>query len=137
MILEIRRKGYFMRIVIPVWGDRISPVLDTALRLLVIDFKDYKEFNRFMSDIGEEDLSWKCHRIKGLSPDILICGAVSHFFLDMLVGSGVNVIKHISGRIEEVLEEYFKGNIYNSRFLMPGCKKQGYVCGRKKKFIRQ
>jgi hypothetical protein len=41
----------------------------------------------------------------------------------MLLASGLEVIQEISGRTEEVLEAYLKGNIYNAKFLMPGCKR--------------
>jgi predicted Fe-Mo cluster-binding NifX family protein len=58
-----------------------------------------------------------------LDVDILICGAVSYTFLQMLQSSGLEVIQQISGQVEEVLKAYLKGNIYNTKFLMPGCKR--------------
>lgn len=126
-----------MRIAIPIWEDKVSPVFDTALRLLVIDFEKDREASRLAYHIGEQDLSWKCHRIESLNPDVIICGAISHFFLNILRATGIEVIEHISGRTEEVLEAYLKGDIFNSRFLMPGCKKRGYGCGGRKNFRRQ
>jgi predicted Fe-Mo cluster-binding NifX family protein len=112
-----------MKIAIPIWEDKVSPVFDTALRLLVVEIKDKKEASRFMYYIGDEDLTRRCQHIRTLNVDILICGAVSYAFLQMLQSSGLEVIKHISGQVEEVLKAYLKGNIYNTRFLMPGCKR--------------
>lgn len=126
-----------MRIAIPVWGDKVSPVFDVALKLLVIEFDNSREVSRLVYHIEEEDLLWKCHRIKSLDPDIIICGAVSHPFLNMLKAVDLDVIEHISGRIEEVLEAYLNGDISNSRFLMPGCKRKGNRCGRRKKVVWQ
>src|SRR4030042_3231664 len=116
-----------MNIVIPIWEDKVSPVFDTALRLLVVEVKDNKEASRFIYYIGDVDLTRRCQHIRTLNVDILICGAVSYPFLQMLQSSGLEVIQQISGRVEEVLKAYLKGDIYNTRFLMPGCKR--YRCG--------
>lgn len=126
-----------MRIAIPIWEDKVSPVFDTALKLLVVDLEKNRESSRLVYHIGEEDLSWKCHRIESLAPDVIICGAISQFFLNILRASDMKVIEHISGRTEEVLDAYLKGNIMNSRFLMPGCKRQRRGCGGRKKTVWQ
>ena len=112
-----------MKIAIPIWEDKVSPVFDTALRLLVVEVKDKKEASRFIYYIGDEDLTRRSQHIRTLNVDILICGAVSHYFLHMLLSSGLDVIQQISGSAEEVLDAYIKGNINNARFLMPGCKR--------------
>jgi predicted Fe-Mo cluster-binding NifX family protein len=126
-----------MKIAISIWEDKVSPVFDTALKLLVIEFEDRKEISRLELHIGEEDLLWKCHKIQEVTVDVIICGAVSHLFLNMLKGIGINVIQHISGKTEEIIEAYLKDDIYNARFLMPGCKRDGYRCGGRKKIILQ
>jgi len=118
-----------MRIAIPVWEDKVSPVLDTALKLLVVETRDRREMSRFVYHIDENDLSYKCHRIKKLDLDILICGAVSHAFLQMLLASGLDVIQEISGPAEDVLRAYLRGNIFQPRFLMPGCNRGHHRCG--------
>ena len=115
-----------MRIAIPVWEDKVSPVFDTALRLLVVEVEGRKESSRFIYTMEEHDPTRKCFRIRKLDVDILICGAVSHPILHMLLASGLDVIQQISGRAEEVLHAYLQGNIFQSRFLMPGCR--GYRC---------
>lgn len=119
-----------MKIAIPVWEDKVSPVLDTALKLLVVEAKDRREMSRFVYHIDENDLSYKCHRIKKLDLDILICGAVSHGFLQMLLASGLDVIQEISGPVEDVLKAYLQGNIFQPRYSMPGCKRGRHRCGR-------
>jgi len=126
-----------MRIAIPVWEDKVSPVFDTALKLLVVELDNQKEISRLAYHIGEEDLLWKCRRIKELSPQVVICGAVSHLFLNMLKAADLDVVEHISGRVEDVLDAYLKGDILNSRFLMPGCKRHGYGCGGMNKITGQ
>ena len=125
---HILGKGILMRVAIPVWEDKVSPVFDTALKLLVIDCEDQREVSRLVYHIGEDDLLWKCHRIASLAPDVIICGAVSHLFLNILRAADLEVIEHVSGRAEEVIEAYLKGDVLNSRFLMPGCRRQRTRC---------
>ena len=125
-----------MKIAIPIWEDKISPVFDTALRLMVVDIEGKKELSRTVYYIDEQDLLRKCQRIRTLDVDILICGAVSHSFLKILNANGLEVIEEISGRAEEVLEAYLNGEIFNSRFLMPGCGKHRNRCLKKKQNIQ-
>ena len=112
-----------MRIAIPLWEDKVSPVLDTAARLLVIEVENQKEASRFETYLDEEDLSRRCYRIRGLAVDTLICGAISRPFSRMLLASGIDIIPEISGPIDDILDAYLQGNLFHSRFLMPGCKR--------------
>lgn len=114
-----------MRIAIPIWEDKVSPVFDSASRLLVIDLENMQELSRLVYPIGE-DLPCKCRKIRSLCPDVIICGAISHLLSSMLNSMGIDVIPQVSGRTEEVLEAYLEGDIFDSRFLMPGCRRKGY-----------
>ena len=112
-----------MKIAIPIWDDKVSPVLDSASRLLIVETEDRNIVSRFEIYLDEHDLSRRFFRIQNMEIDILICGAISHAFSRMLTGSGVEVIPEISGQAEEVLKAYFQGELFNPRFLMPGCKR--------------
>jgi predicted Fe-Mo cluster-binding NifX family protein len=112
-----------MRIAIPIWDDKVSPVLDTASRLLIVEVDDREETSRFEICLDGQDLSRRCLRISGVKVDTLICGAISNLFSRMLMASGVDIIPEISGYTEEVLEAYLKENLFHPRFLMPGCKR--------------
>ena len=112
-----------MRIAVPIWEDRVSPVLDTASTMLIVEVEDQKEASRFETFLDEQELHRRCMRIQGLGVNVLICGAVSRPFLRMLSASGMDIIHGISGNPEDVLEAYLKGILYHERFLMPGFKK--------------
>ena len=112
-----------MKIAIPVWDNRISPVFDTASRLLIVEVEDQKEASRFETALDDQELSRRCLRIQGMEIDMLICGAISRPFLRMLATLGIDVVPGISGHPEEVLEAYLQGTLFHSRFLMPGCRR--------------
>ena len=114
-----------MRIAIPIWENKISPVLDTASRLLVVEVEDRSEASRFEIYLDEEQVSRRCFRIQGLGIDMLICGAISRPFYRMLMASGVDVIPGISGQAEDVLKACLHGKLADSKFFMPGCRGNG------------
>ncbi len=118
-----------MRIAIPIWDDRVSPVLDTASWLLIVEVEDRGETSRFEVYLDDKELSRKCLSIRGMEVDTLICGAISHPFSMMLTASGIDIIQEISGLADEVLEAYLQGNLFHSRFLMPGCKRYRFKNG--------
>jgi predicted Fe-Mo cluster-binding NifX family protein len=109
-----------MRIAISIWEDKISPVLDTAAKLLIIDIDTQKEISRFEASMLERDMSQRYSFIRGLDLDVLICGAVSRQFSGMLKASGIKIISGISGPAEDVLKAYLQGNLLHSGFFMPG-----------------
>lgn len=111
-----------MRIAISIWEDKISPVLDTASKLLIIDNKTQKESSRFEANLLEQDMSQRCSFIRKLDLDVLICGAVSRQLSGRLKASGIKIISGISGPAEDVLEAYLQGDLLHSGFFMPGSK---------------
>ena len=127
-----------MKIAIPNWEDVISPVLDTASMLLIIEVEETgNEISRFQIYLDEQNLVRRCLRIQGLGINTLICEAVSRPFLTMLEAAGIDVIPEISGRTEEILEAYMHGQLFHSKFLMPGCKRTRLRHGKKNdKFMK-
>lgn len=119
-----------MKVAIPIWGDRISPVLDTATRLLVVDTGG-PETARFVVDLQGDDIVRRCARIGKLEVGTLICSAVSNPFRQRLVALDIQVIQGISGPVEEILAAYLQGNLFQEAFLMPGCRRgrQGRCSG--------
>ena len=111
-----------MRIAVPIWDDKISPVFDTASRLLIINTKNIGEVERFETYLGEQDISKRCLFIHALKLNVLICGAISRPFSMLLMSAGIKIISGISGLAEDVLNAYLHGSLSNSKYLMPGCK---------------
>jgi len=111
-----------MRIAVSIWVDKVSPVLDTAAKLLIIEGENQKKTSCFEVYLLEQDIPQRSSFIRGLDLDVLICGAVSRQLEGMLQASDIKIISGISGLAEDVLEAYFQGALLNSDFLMPGRK---------------
>lgn len=113
-----------MKLAIPVWENKVSPVLDTALRLLVVEVKEDGNLSRFEIFLDERDLTRRCLRIQGLGIDTLICGAVTRHFSEMLKASGIDIIPGISGQPDEVLNACLEGSLVHAKYLMPGLSRE-------------
>ena len=117
---------HVMKVALPKWGERVSPVFDVARCLLVVDVEDGAEIARQEHSVQEEGLVRRATRVSDLGVRVLICGAISMPLEQMLTSAGVQVIPHTCGLVEAVLQAFVSGTLaQQQRFLMPGC------CGRR------
>ena len=121
-----------MKIAIPVWQDNISNVFDFADKLSLAEIEGQTEKNRLEISLPNEPIPQKAGRLKELDVDVLICGAISKSLAFLIIGAGIKIIPFVSGQIDEVLIAYIGGQLKDSRFLMPGCRRgarKGFVKG--------
>jgi predicted Fe-Mo cluster-binding NifX family protein len=119
-----------VKVAIPAWNERVSPVLDVARQLLVVDVGTNAAVARRKAHLDETHLAARCKRICELGVEILICGAVSRPLEVALLSAGVRVIPRTCGPVEDVLRAFLSGRLTDEMFLMPGC------CGRQRR-LRQ
>jgi predicted Fe-Mo cluster-binding NifX family protein len=109
-----------MKVAIPYWQDRVSPVFDVAGNLLLIEMDDGTEQRRETTRLGSTEPGARAKQLAGTGADVLVCGAISRPLEAALVASGVRVIPQICGQVEEVLAAFLKGRLTEEAFLMPG-----------------
>lgn len=111
-----------MRVAIPIWAGRVSPVFDVARELLVTDFDHDVELRRETRAIDSIGIAQRVESLGALGVQVLICGAISQPLETMVTASGVRVLPHICGDVEEVLRAFRTGRLGEDRLLhMPGC----------------
>ena len=111
-----------VRIGIPVFHHRVSPVLDTCTRLLIIDFEGQTEVDRREVVFDVYAPSERMEIGKKLNPDAIICCGVSDVFERMLRAAGINLIWGIGGDVQQVAEAFLGNRLDAPRFRMPGFK---------------
>jgi predicted Fe-Mo cluster-binding NifX family protein len=109
-----------MRIAIPHWQGRVSPVFDAAGSVLLIDIEDGGESQRRERRLTRTDAAARASEFLKLGADVLICGAISAPLEAALVSSNVEVIGFICGPVEEVLAAFLKNELSDTAFGMPG-----------------
>ena len=129
-----------MKIAVPVWDGKVSPVLDTAERLEVFDLEEGKILSREEISIGGRGIQEKAHIIAD-NARVLICGALSNQLVSYLEGIGLEVYPWFMGDVERLIGIFAVGNFPGIEFSMPGCKGKRYGhrrgrnrCGRSRKF---
>ncbi|NIA13216.1 MAG: hypothetical protein GWP08_03985 [Nitrospiraceae bacterium] len=105
----------------PKSNDWISPVLDVAGKLLLVDCDGDQPGKEWVESISEMELAPRAMRIASLGVDVLICGAVSRPLESILLSNGVRVLPEVCGPVQDVLRAYLSGQLDDRAFRMPGC----------------
>jgi predicted Fe-Mo cluster-binding NifX family protein len=131
-----------MRVAIPIWEGRVSPVMDTAGRLLVVAVDgDQVEWQKVF-DIRMDDASGCMKIMTEQQIDLLICGAISRRLEQTLASSGIEVIPWFRGAVREIIAAHLKGRLNNDDFFLPGRgrrhrgRRKGHRTGRQGGFRR-
>ena len=109
-----------MKVAMPVWEGRISPVFDVSRRLLVAEVKEGIEVDRCEVPLEEESLPHRAGRMVDLGADVLICGGISRSLADALNVFKIRVVSGTTGEMKQVLTAYFRGELPGPQFAMPG-----------------
>jgi predicted Fe-Mo cluster-binding NifX family protein len=112
-----------MRLAIPVWNDRVSPVFDTASCLMLLDLAEGVEQGRRLVEVVEASFpTQRAKRLAELGVNVLICGAISRPLATCLAVAGIVLIPWVAGPVEDVLRAYLAGRLSEPRWRMPGCR---------------
>ena len=114
-----------MKVAVPVWQNRVSPVFDVAQNLLILDVKNGREASRTEHFIGNLHSDGRSKRLVDFDIDVLLCGAISRPLANEIMASGIEVVSWLTGPVEELLDRYITRRPLEGQFLMPGCRR-GY-----------
>jgi len=110
-----------MKIAVPAWEGRISPVFDTARHILCFDVENGVGRPAGETEVSSGDPQAKLKRLQELGVNVLICGAVSRPFATMLSGMGIRLVPFLAGDVEQIVNAFAVGKLEGVRFHMPGC----------------
>jgi predicted Fe-Mo cluster-binding NifX family protein len=106
-----------MRVALPVWKARISPVFDVATQVRVIEVEDG-------AATSQRDLRLaypgRVARLEELGIDVLICAAISRPLEAAIWVAGIEVVSEICGPVEAVIEAFLDGSLEKGGYFTPG-----------------
>lgn len=108
-------------VAIPIWQERVSPVLDTATRLLIVRQQRGEAVERREATLGVLTPEVLARSVAELGVEVLLCGAVSEGLRRALESAGVRVVPDLCGEVEAVLRAFARGRLNREEFAMPGC----------------
>jgi predicted Fe-Mo cluster-binding NifX family protein len=115
-----------MNVAITVWGNRISPVFDSAQTLLVAEIREDQVVGRKLQLFQATMFDRFLRLLEELDVRVLICGALCEGPARILESHDIEVIPFLTGEVEKILECYVQEKDLNE-FAMPGCR-HGRCC---------
>ena len=117
-----------MKIAVPVWDQRVSPVLDTADRVLIYEVEGSTITPCGEVFLGQSETVERA-RIISEAADVLVCAALSQPLESCLAGYDVDVRGWLMGDPRGLVEIVAYGNDPGSEWYMPGCgRRRGAGC---------
>ena len=110
-----------MKVAVPVWQGRVSPVFDVAGQLLLVEFVGGVEKSRRDHMLVDAEPQQRAVQLSELEVETLICGAVSQPLESLLTENGIKVYGRVCGNLDDVLAAFVAGTLGQPRFAMPGC----------------
>lgn len=117
-----------MKVAIPQWQDRVSPVFDSASRLVVVEVARGRERRRSDWPLISCNPVHRAAELQRSGADVLICGAISWPMENAVRSLGIQIVAQVCGQVEEVLKAFLDDRLSDPAFLMPGC------CGRRRRY---
>lgn len=110
-----------MRVALSVWGNRISPVFDSAGQLLLVDVDRSIEIKREVINIDNLPPIKRASYLKNQEVDLLICGALTRSMVESLEANNIQYIPFICGNCEQIISALLQNQRIEELFKMPGC----------------
>jgi len=108
-----------MRVAIPTWNDRVSPVFDEARRVRVVDV-DTSRACKTSDIVCTLKIGRSAVSLSELGVNLLVCSAISTPLEAVLRSSGVDVVPDVCGNVEEILMAVISGDTSLADFRTPG-----------------
>ena len=114
-----------MKVAIPTWNERVSPVFESAATFVVLELESRRQKTRAEAHLTETLPLAKVRWLVDHNIDVLICGAIARSVSDLVIASGISLVPWVCGEIDAVIEAFQANALPHPDFTMPGC------CGRR------
>ena len=108
---------------------RIAPLFDSATTYELYETQGYKKETEFigmyMYEQGAKDA---INTLLSMNVNVVICGAISNEYEQLLLLHQIDLYSYISGDVEEVLQGWRTGKLDTPFFSMPGCEHPRHCC---------
>ncbi|MCD6163266.1 MAG: hypothetical protein J7K40_12775 [candidate division Zixibacteria bacterium] len=111
-----------MKVVVPYWRQRVSPVLDTAENFLITDIRDSQIAKQSSINLSGRSLVEKIDYLKDQNTTIILCGALSEYCNNMISTKGIKVFPWLCGNINNIIEAFINDGLNEPNLMMPGCR---------------
>ena len=98
-------------IALPVFQNRVSPLMDVSSRYIIYETEDGKIKQRIDISLNTDGESSRVEKLKEIGVNTIICGAVSGYVSHIINEKGMRLLPMIYGPVEEIIEHYLKNTL--------------------------
>ena len=110
-----------MRIAIPVFQGRVSPVFGAAQRLKIWEVQENEINSQELLTISTVAPYMRPQWLKSQGVEVLLCGGIGQRMKMLIESCGIKVVPWVAGVVDDVLEAYLNNTVFEEQYLMPGC----------------
>jgi hypothetical protein len=117
---SLPRQPEARRIAVPAFNGRVSPVLDSCTQLYLPPSSGASYTANGVLPMTGGSIFERAGEIRKHGIGVIICGAVSEAYYNLLREAGIELVCGVAGDIDEVVAAYRSGILGQARFRMPG-----------------
>jgi predicted Fe-Mo cluster-binding NifX family protein len=100
-----------VRVAIPRFGESIAPCFGHSATIAIFTIKRGKAVDQADFRLQSRDMLDRVRLLRDQQVKTLICGGLEDRLQDMLETSGVRVISWVSGRVDDILDCFLRGEL--------------------------
>ncbi|HSL60450.1 MAG TPA: NifB/NifX family molybdenum-iron cluster-binding protein [Desulfotignum sp.] len=109
-----------MKLAVTVWGNRISPVFDSAHTLLIAELTDKKISGQYYTELDPGAPVDLIRTLKKNKVNLLVCGAISKTAADLITDQQIHLISFVTGNVRQFLDSFALNCTVGKKHMMPG-----------------
>lgn len=102
-------------IAMPVFEERISPLLDVSERFVIYEINNKRIVQRIVVSISDVPDITRIQKLKEIGVSVIISGAVSRHLSHIITESGVKHIPWANGPVDEIIKLYIEETLFTAR----------------------
>jgi len=110
-----------MKIAVPTWKDRVSPLMDAAGQMQIVDVRDNRAMDTVVTPTPHGSAAEMVSFLAERGVSVVICGAISRPLEALLQSRSIRVIPWVCGDASEVVLAFMSDRLSEARYAMPGC----------------
>lgn len=100
-----------MKVAMPRFGESVAPCFGYSATMTIFSIKRGKVVDQVDFRLQSRDVLDRVRLLRDQQVGTLICGGLEDRLQDMLEGNGVRVISWVSGRVDDLLDCFLRGEL--------------------------
>lgn len=117
-------------IAIPVFNDRVSPLLDEARRFMLLEVADNAVLQKLVVGIDADSAFLRMVKLREIGITAVICGAVSGYLARIAGEQGFTLYSWLNGPVDDIVDLYLDNKLTPALDCGKPCRGSGRSCGR-------